>query len=69
MVRVTEGKMTVTVWKKSTGNQFRFEFAWVQVIGSQLYMYMYLFYSPSNIYLHTRLARTTSRDVGKIFPS
>ena len=36
-VRVTEGKITVNVWRKSRGNRFWFELARVRVIESQLY--------------------------------
>ena len=36
-VRVTEGKITVNVWRKSRGNRFWFELARVLLIGSQLY--------------------------------
>ena len=36
-VRVTEGKITVNVWRKSRGNRFWFELARVRVIGSQPY--------------------------------
>ena len=37
-VRVTEGKITVNVWRKSRGNRFWFELARVRVIESQLYI-------------------------------
>ena len=36
-VRVSEGKITVNVWRKSRGNRFWFELARVRVIESQLY--------------------------------
>ena len=36
-VRVTKGKITVNVWRKSRGNRFWFELARVRVFGSQLY--------------------------------
>ena len=38
-VRVTKGKITVNVRRKSRGNRLWFEWARVRVIGSQPYMY------------------------------
>ena len=37
-VRVTEGKTTVNVWRKSRGNRFWIELARIRVIGSRLYL-------------------------------
>ena len=39
-VRVTECKITVNVWTKSTGNRCWFELARVRVIGSRLYLFI-----------------------------
>ena len=39
-VRVTEGKITVNVWRKSRGNRFWFKLARFRVIGSQVYIHM-----------------------------
>ena len=37
-VRVTEGKISVNLWRKSRGNRFWFELARIRVIGSRLYI-------------------------------